>query len=231
MMLVTLDDMKNYLGIPLLTTTYDAFLTSEILIISEAIQNYCGRIFNSVNYTQIVYADDYKNGVESEMIYLYHFPVISITSIKAIEKDSNGNDTEELITDYRLKKDSALIHRTESNGAKRLWLRSPYGAQRLEFIYTAGYSTIPLDIQAVVYALVSEKYNKKISSIPLNFGNDVQRISIPGVIGIDFDYSLQANERKTAFGMILGNYINVLDYHRTERAVLGEIRINYVEVT
>ncbi len=47
-------------------------------------------------------------------------------------------------------------------------------------------------------------------------------------MSIDFDYTLQANERKTGFGMILGNYVNILDQYRSERPLIGAIKENYV---
>lgn len=225
MSLVTLAEMKTYLGIS--ATTYDTFLTTEIDIISTAINNYCGRDFELKNYTQTIYADNFESAFDTKDIYLYHFPVTTIDSAKIIETDADGNDSELAITYYRLQKSLGLINRTYPGGAKIPWMCSE--GQRAEFTYSAGYATIPSDIKSVVYSLVSERYNKKVSNIPLDFGSNVQRISVPGVIGVDYDYSLNSNERKSAFGMILGNYANVLDYHRSERALTGEIHLNYIE--
>jgi len=100
--------------------------------------------------------------------------------------------------------------------------------QELEVEYTAGYSDIPSVIEDVVFNVVEQRYNKKASGVALSFGNDVQRVSIPGVMSVDFDYTLQANERQSKYGMILGNYGNVLDPWRSERALIGEIKDNYV---
>jgi len=76
--------------------------------------------------------------------------------------------------------------------------------------------------------LVKERYNKHTSGIDLDFGSDIQSISIPGTISVAYDYSLQNNERKTAFGAILGNYVNTLDYFRSERPLIGSVRLEYV---
>ena len=96
--------------------------------------------------------------------------------------------------------------------------------------YDAGYATIPSAILSVLDSLVGERYNKKSSGVDLNFGSDVQRISIPGTISLDFDYSLSNNERKSAYGSILGNNANILDDWRSDRAVLGSDKLIYVEV-
>jgi hypothetical protein len=80
----------------------------------------------------------------------------------------------------------------------------------------------------VELSIIEERYNKKKSGISLNFGSDVQRVSIAGTISVDFDYSLQSNERVSAYGTILGNYINVLDQYRSERVLTGSGMITYV---
>ena len=70
---------------------------------------------------------------------------------------------------------------------------------------------------------VVDERNNKINNIAPNFGSNVQRLSIPGTMSIDFDYTLQANERSSSFGMFLGNYINVVDYYRSERVAIGQV--------
>ena len=218
-MLVTLEDMKDYLGIDSGDTTYDDFLTSQINLISNAIELYCGRKLELASYTQTFYKDDFiDSGLTSyKDLYLYHFPLVTLTSV-----DEDGESV--ALTDVRKQDAHALLRRLESDRVVS-WFNC---VNKIEISYDAGYSTIPLVIQDVVFALVAERYNKKVNGIDVNFGNDVQRVSIPGVMSIDFDYTLQANERSNPYGMILGNYINVLDPFRSERVLLGEIRFNYV---
>jgi len=205
-MLVTLDDMKNYLGIPLVDTTYDAFLTEQITVISDSIENYCGRKFALGSYTQTFYYDDFRT-IKKEL-YLFHYPVTSVTSIE------ENDEALVPVEDYRVANTSGKIVKPRGFFSY---------AGNVEVIYEAGYATIPSIIQHVVKSLVSEKYNKKVAGVDLGFGPDVQQISIPGTINVSFDYTLQSNERKNAFGMILGNYLNVLDSFRSERSLLGTI--------
>ncbi len=217
-MLVSLDDMKTHLGIPLIDTTQDVYLTEQLNTISMAVENYCGRKFESTSYTQTFYGDDYQTEYKEYLLYLYHFPTISLTSVI---------DTGDLLdaANYRIQTTSSTLYRIE-NSTKVNWF--PSAATELVVVYTAGYATIPYDIQLVVKNLIEENYTKHTNNVGASFGNDVQRISIPGVMSLDFDYSLQANERKIAFGMILGNYANVLDFYRSERTVVGEIKDTYV---
>jgi hypothetical protein len=205
-MLVSLDDVKTYLGIN--DSTYDDFLTQQIGVVSEAIEGYCGRKFEQSSYTQTFYRDDYE--LNKNEILLYHYPVISVTSVK---------DGDETITDYRLHYPTGHLYR--KNGL--------FYSETVEVEYSAGYATVPSTVLHVVYSVVEQNYNKKKSGVALSFGSDVQSISIPGTISVTFDYTLDSNQRKNAYGVILGSYANILDQFRSERTVIGSGKIAYVE--
>jgi hypothetical protein len=151
-------------------------------------------------------------------IYLYHYPVNAIQSIT----DQDGNE----ITDYRLVSTTGLIRSRERFFADYDFFHSYEGEMTVQ--YNAGFANVPLTIQSVVKTLVTERYNKRVAGVDLNFGSDVQRISIPGTISIDYDYTLQNNDQTTAFGTILGNQINILDQFKSERKVVGALREGYV---
>lgn len=210
-MLVSLSDMKTYLGIPSTDTTYDSFLTSQLTLVSEVVETYCRRSFEQRTFTETFYKDDFDR---TKTLSLFHYPIISITSVE--------EDGVELDTDYyRLHKGTGLITRTDDYYF--------FSGEEVEVVYSTGYATYPTPIIDVVQSIVQERYNKKTSGVDLNFGSDVQRVSIPGTISIDFDYSLSNNERSTPFGVILGSYVNVLDYYRSDRAVVGRGTITYLE--
>ena len=224
-MLVTLDAMKNYLGIDPADTSQDQFLTDQINLISSTVENYCRRKFESSSYVQTFYYSDFSGDKE---LFMFHYPVSAVSSVKEITDSIPAVENIVDPSEYRIKKESGSIKRIYS-GIPSNWFMNLDSIGKIEISYTAGYSSIPLEIQSVVFSLVAERYNKKTSGISIDFGNDVQRVSIPGTISIDFDYSLQANDRNNAFGMILGNYANVLDYYRSERTVTGEIKENYID--
>jgi len=226
MSLVSLADMKTYLEET--TATYDDFLTEQLNLYSSAVENYCGRVFTSTSYTQTYYKSDFVEP-STPKLPLYHYPTTTITSIKEITS-VEGVDTDTQTLDayqYRPNLNIGTVLKLEA-GAPVYWFSALCSEDRIEVAYTAGYTTIPLEIDATIKQLVAEKYEKKKSGIPINLGPDVQSIAIPGVLNVAYDYSLQANERKNKFGMLIGNYANVLDFFRSERALLGEVRENYV---
>ncbi len=212
--MIDLATMKAYLRIS--GSTYDSFLTEQEAVIADAVQNYTGRIFNSNSYVETYYKSDYTWGVEC--LRSYHYPLISVASVK--EFDKAGNELYDYSSEVRLQKPLGMVIHSEGFFIK--------GGDYIEISYTAGYATIPPVVKSVVLSLVEERYNKKVAGVSLNFGSDVQRVSIPGTISIDFDYSLNSNERTSAFGTILGNYGNSLDFYRSERAVIGSGTITYV---
>lgn len=213
MSLVSLADMKTYLGIS--DNSYDVFLTEQLNLVSDTVEAYCNRKFQADNYVEAIYSDDINSEFLKD-IYLTHFPVNTITSI--FEK-LNETDTGVELLEYRIHKPSAKL--TNTCGFFRQ-------GRKLEVTYNAGYSVIPTIIDSVVKSVVSERYNKKVNGIDLNFGSDVQSISIPGTLSISYDYSLSNNERKNAFGNILGNNLNLLDAFRSDRAVIGSEVTRYV---
>ena len=229
MSLVTLDNMKNYLSIPLGDLTQDAFLTSQINLMSETIENYCGRKFLTASYVQTFEAQDFEAN-EIQKLYLFHYPIVTITEIKEVQQLEDGSTDETIITsqEYNKHDPSARVTRTTLSNGRMSWFTSYGAASQVVITYDAGTTEAPLPIQDVVFSLVEERYNKKISGVSFDFGSDVQRVSIPGVMSIDFDYTLQSNERKSSFGMIIGNYANVLDPYRSEGRVVGRIKDNYV---
>lgn len=215
-MLVSLSDMKAFLGISGGDTTYDAFLTMQLDVVSDAVEEYCKRKFSEATYLQSIHKDEVG---KVNSFYLKHYPLISLDSF--LDKDDPG-DSGIAVLNYRYNKDSAKMSKISGG-------RFFQNGSIMEVTYTAGYAIIPNLIQEVVRSIVQERYNKKVNGIDLNFGSDVQRISIPGTLSVDYDYSLSGNDRKTPLGNILGNHVNVLDAFRSERAVLGTVTPIYVE--
>lgn len=210
-MLVTLAAMKQYLGIDALDTTWDAFLNAQISYISDVVESYCGRKFAAADYVQTYYSSDYIGRYYK--LETFHYPLISVTSITQDDLDPYETDS------YRFHKPTGFITR----GDGFFW------GKETEIVYRAGYETIPSIIQNVVMSLVEGRYNKEKAGVDLNFGAGVQRISIPGTISIDFDYTLTSNERTNQFGAVIGDQANMLDYFRSERAIIGTGKLEYLE--
>ena len=207
-MLDTLNNVKTRLGIT--TTADDAFLTAQIEYISSVIEAYCGRIFLADDYIQTFYREDMKR---SPLLEMFHYPVNAVTEIKV---DTVVKDP----TTYRLNKPSGYVTNITST--------FPEGKEMI-VKFNAGYATCPLPVRGVLDALVNQRYNKKKTGVDLDFGSDIQRLSIPGAIAIDFDYSLTTNARESAYGTVIGNHANVLDHWRSDRAVQPNSTLIYCE--
>lgn len=213
--LITLVDLKARLGIT--GTGDDDFLNIQIEYVSDVIEGYCGRKFSQASYTQTYYSDDMLDrGRSLESIFSFHYPIISITSFKEDGEDLSG---------YRTHVETGKFNKVES-GYKESWFSD--GSKEIEIVYEAGYAVIPTIITETLVAIIGERYNKHSSGVALDFGSDVQRVSIPGTISIDFDYTLENNSRSRRFGAVIGNHANMLDPFRSERVILGAIRTNYV---
>lgn len=207
-MLDSLANVKARLGIT--TSADDTFLTQQIQLVSDVIEAYCRRRFIEADYIQTFYKD---SNAPSRQLELFQFPV---SEVESIELDSEPYED----TYYRLHKPTGTIISTATPF---------FYATETVVKYTAGYSVCPSPVLSVLDSIVGERYNKKTSGIDLNFGSDVQRVSVPGAISIDFDYSLSNNERTSAYGTILGNNANILDDWRSERAIIGSGKLSYNE--
>ena len=208
-MLDTLANVKTRLGIS--TTEDDTFLTSQITLISDVIEAYCRRKFSETDWIETFYKESFVSSTVE--IQLYHFPVSAVT---ALSIDGVPFD----VTQLKIHKPTSSIRRKD-NGLL-------YGNEVI-VSYTAGYAAVPTPVLEVLDSLVKERLNKRKTGVDLNFGSDVQRVSIPGAISIDFDYSLTNNDRVSSYGTIIGSFANVLDDWRSERTVVGSGKLEYVE--
>tara|TARA_R110000787_G_scaffold5686_9_gene20559 strand:- start:1357 stop:2016 length:660 start_codon:yes stop_codon:yes gene_type:complete len=219
-MLVELDDLKNRLEIPLVDTSQDVYLNGEIALFSESVENYCNRKFEVASYVEKIFHADFYNTMYH---YLYHFPISTITTV--VEKAKDETDT---ILDSSVNNRTGKFNVVDDCDFRQKLFNNTGRNGYIEITYDAGYATIPLEIQESVFSLIEARYNKKQSGVALNFGSNVQRISVPGVMGIDFDYTLSTNERNNKYGMILGDYLNVFDNYRSERTLFGDSEVSFI---
>lgn len=218
-MIVSLTDAKTYLGES--STTYDTFLTQQLQFLSDTVEAYCGRSFVAKTWVQTFYRKDYD--YISNGIFLYHYPVSSVAYIKEADTLSGISSAVAINSDdYRIHKPSGKITRNDRCSTLT-------SSEVIQVRYTAGYANVPTPIRQVILNLIQEQYNRKKAGVALNFGSDVQSIAIPGVISVQFDYTLNANERSNSYGSFLGAYLNALDPYRSERTVIGSGRLEYVD--
>lgn len=147
--LTTLAYVKDYAGITV--TTYDSYLTNRLNAASAIIQTKLNRSFPLQTYTE------YYDGVGSTTLQLRNTPVTAITSITLNPYSStptviNGSDIIFNLTTGLVSVGSSSLHAG--------WFGYDYysGQQNILVVYTAGYSTIPQDLQEAVAQVVTRMY-------------------------------------------------------------------------
>lgn len=137
-MLTTIDRVKRYLTIdPAADPVIDQLLNELIAGASAAIESYCGRVFLLQQWTE-----RYNGG--KRLIVLNKAPVASIISVK-----SNGV----IMTGYSL--DGNVIYRDTDCAV------FGNGFKTIEVVYTAGFTTVPEDIQLLATKVVAAKYGER----------------------------------------------------------------------
>lgn len=146
--LVTLDDVKSFLGIT--GATQDTLLTLLINMVTEQIETRTNRRFKDTTYTQELYS-----GIGVKTLVLKNFPITSTTVFK-LEKNNaynNTSDWEEVNSDeYWVEEETGIVTKTTVFNR---------GTLNWRVTYSAGYSEIPYDIQLLAMSLISELFNKR----------------------------------------------------------------------
>lgn len=147
--LTSLSDLKAYLGIT--DNDSDTELQTLIDSISDFIQNETDQQIVETKYREKI------DGEYTESIVLSQRPIISVESLTI---------DEEAETDYLIYKDSAVIKRKD-NGFN-IWdyyndeaNYFPQGRQNIVVEYTAGYSTVPYDLQKAIWDIIKSARDRK----------------------------------------------------------------------
>lgn len=158
MTLCAVSDVQNYLG------NTDAALvpvfTTLVANASAFIERYCGRVFEQGNYTET------RNGNGADSIYLRQGPIISVQSV-SVDGVSMPAAPDAISYGYVFDE-----HKVYLRGYARVAPSTPgtmvgsvgsfrRGIQNVVIAYTAGYATIPLDLNQACIELVADKYAKR----------------------------------------------------------------------
>lgn len=215
-MLVSLADMKTYLGIT--DSSQDVYLTEQLTYVSDAVELYCNRKFEEATYTQTFYREDYNRQLKE--LFTHQYPITAITSVKDIT-----NDVTLTTTDYRVMKDLGKLVRIY-DARKHAWFCD---TDQVEIEYDAGFEIVPSVIQMVIKKIVAEEYSKKEMNGKMPIMEGTQSVAIAGVMSVSFDTSHYHENRNLLLGEILGKYANVLDIYRSSRNIMPPPEDIYVE--
>lgn len=159
MSLVTLAKYKEYLKIGSSDTTRDAELTDMASAVEKRIKTFLNRDLETASYVEIY------NGTDCGELPLRQTPITAITKVEEYEGLDSTN-TEVWVT-YALGTDYERLFIPTTAHAIMMYGRDfSYGMQNYRITYTAGYSTIPADIQLACKELLKVTWDNS----PVNQG-------------------------------------------------------------
>lgn len=178
--IITLNDLKTFLGIT--GSDKDSLLEMLINQATDYIETRADRRFADTVYTEEKY-----DGTGQNEIVLKQFPVISFTKLEKNNASDNSDSWEEVSgSDYWVDDAEGVVTKT-TNFSK--------GKQNYRATYTAGYESIPYDLQFLAMSLISDMYNRR-----KNMGVLKETL---GDHSIDFEKAMQENP---ALMRIISNY-------------------------
>jgi len=144
--LTTLDNLKEVLGI--VSDDDDSLLTNIINRSTDIIESYCDRRFKETTY-----ADEEYDGLGTSFLNLKNYPITALTAY-----DRNMGNVGD--TDWDSLQDEFIKH-LENEGQIYYQAGFVKGVKNYRFSYTAGYATIPSDLEEACLELCSYIFNDK----------------------------------------------------------------------
>ena len=147
--LITVEEYKESEGIS--SPKDDLRLNYLIPSVSQLVKTYCGNSF--VDYYSTNKIDTINIDWDTHIVQLTESPVNTIVSVE--ERDTYEDSYNTLTTgahEYYLDSATDSVIRTTGGSSYKNWRRGP-GAVRIT--YTAGYSSLPLDLRLAVTDLVT----------------------------------------------------------------------------
>lgn len=147
--LTSLDNLKEVLGVT--DNAQDALLTNLINRATDTIESYCGRRFASTAYT-----DEEYDGTGTRYINAKQYP---ITALTAYEHNSGASGT----TDWNTLQNDYIKYIDDGQGPGQFLYDQGFirGIRNYRFTYTAGYTTIPYDLEQACLDLCTWFYNSR----------------------------------------------------------------------
>lgn len=144
MPLTTLNDLKTFLGIPLLDTSKDTLLTMFKDAVEQSVINFC-----ESDFTSVVITNEVLDGTRADVIVPRYSPVISVQKV-VVGCAMDGSGGAEL--------DSTQFNFDEN--AIQLRGHTPFARGVIRVDYTWGYAAVPPDVKMVVYQSVKAEYQR-----------------------------------------------------------------------
>jgi hypothetical protein len=149
--LTTLANLRAYLKKAAGDTKDDTLLEDIITRVSQEIEKRCGRTFTVTTHTE------YFTGSGNNRAYLKHWPITSITSIHVDEDRQWGSDSQIDADDIAISGNSPGMVILNSG---ETFSKSSLDIENVRVIYSAGYSTIPADLEQKCIEISAARYLK-----------------------------------------------------------------------
>jgi hypothetical protein len=128
------------------TSDFNLMVDYCINAISEGFENYCQRTFALTTHTETY------NGAGAEFLYTNNYPITSVSGLYDDESWGWGSDTAFAANDYKISNDKKSIRLYDSIFFDE--------EENVKIIYTAGYSTIPADLETACIMEVCRMIDK-----------------------------------------------------------------------
>jgi hypothetical protein len=167
--LTELQDVKDELGV--INGASDTILARYISSASLAAMQYCNRVFSSETVSEQFLPEYWHLPVRSGVkpLQLHRWPIQNVVSV------TENSILLVLGTDYLIDPANGQLNRLDSNAYQCKWQPLP-----LTVVYSAGYSSIPLDVEDAIIRMVTKRFVAK--------GRDpaLKQESIPGVREVQY---------------------------------------------
>jgi uncharacterized phiE125 gp8 family phage protein len=144
----TLALVREHLKFAASDTSKDEQLKSFINRSLYILERYCGKQMKSRTYTE------YQDGDETDELLTKQWPIVSVTSLHDDISRAWGSDSEIESDDYVIYADQGAIRLINDETLFSI------GKQNIRLIYSAGYATIPTDLEIASTSHVAYMYNK-----------------------------------------------------------------------
>jgi hypothetical protein len=144
--LVTLAEVKAFLGIDNANTQYDSLLTIFKNSVEQAIKNFCETTFEKVTVTKELY-----DGINSDVIVPKHFPILSVEGIY-FHCDGDGNGGNKIDDEFYTVEESGIVLRDG--------LYTPNARKIIRLDYSYGYTAVPADVKLCALQSVKAEYQR-----------------------------------------------------------------------
>jgi len=116
------------------TPETNALIDSLIDAVSSRFESKCDRQFLSRDYTEVY------DGKGASILYPNQYPITAVTSIKDSSDWDWDNTTAVSGTEYRVVNSNSIVFKSTANSM------GDY-PQNVQLVYTAGYTTVPYDLE------------------------------------------------------------------------------------